>query len=157
MNYVKIYQQLIDRSKGRILTEYKEKHHIIPRCLGGSDHPSNLAVLTAEEHYLAHLLLIKIYPDVRGLIYAAKLMSGSKNNKTYGWLKKKISKTGFTQEHKNNIGKSQSGRKQTPEHIEKRRQALINRTDNRIYNNDLKRRLKKDNAIITAVIYAFSR
>ena len=33
MNYEKIYNELIDRAKSRILTDYKEIHHIIPRCM----------------------------------------------------------------------------------------------------------------------------
>lgn len=111
---------------------------------------------------------------MKGLVYAAKLMSGKGNNKVYGWLKRKISETGLTEEHKANIGKSQSGRKQTPEHIEKRRQALLNGIDKKIEciviskeqllenfrlkckKNDLKRQQKKDSVIITALIYAVS-
>ena len=38
-----------------------EEHHIIPRCLGGSDDKSNLVKLTAKEHFICHLLLTKIY------------------------------------------------------------------------------------------------
>jgi len=33
------------------------------------------------EHYLAHLLLLKIYPDVHGLLYAVHLMGKLGNNK----------------------------------------------------------------------------
>ena len=36
---------------------YVEKHHIIPRCIGGSDHKENLVSLTAREHFVCHLLL----------------------------------------------------------------------------------------------------
>jgi hypothetical protein len=32
----------------------KHRHHIIPRHMGGSDHPSNIAHLTVEEHAEAH-------------------------------------------------------------------------------------------------------
>lgn len=35
-------------------------HHILPRSLGGSDHPSNLVGLTPREHYMCHLLLVKM-------------------------------------------------------------------------------------------------
>ena len=38
-------------------------HHIVPRAEGGSDDESNLVMLTAREHYIAHLLLAKIYDD----------------------------------------------------------------------------------------------
>lgn len=40
--------------------EYIEKHHIIPRCLGGTDDKSNLVEFTYREHYIAHYLLYKI-------------------------------------------------------------------------------------------------
>lgn len=61
MNYKKIYDQLIVKAKGRKVEGYKEVHHIIPRCLGGSNKVDNLVELTAREHYVAHLLLAKIY------------------------------------------------------------------------------------------------
>ena len=37
MNYQKIYDTLINRAKDRIYAGYTEKHHIIPRCMGGND------------------------------------------------------------------------------------------------------------------------
>lgn len=91
MNYEKIYNSLIERAKNRTLEGYKEIHHVIPRCLGGSDDPSNLAALTPEEHYLAHQLLIKIHPKNKKLIKAACMMIPNRpNNKMYGWLKRKF-------------------------------------------------------------------
>jgi hypothetical protein len=75
MNYEQIYNQLIDRAKTRVLTGYKERHHIIPRCVGGSDDASNLVDLTAREHFIAHKLLCEIYPNNSKLLYAYWLMS----------------------------------------------------------------------------------
>ena len=46
------------------------KHHIIPRCMGGSDDPSNLVELTYEAHIEAHRLLCEEYPDHFGLRFA---------------------------------------------------------------------------------------
>ena len=40
---------------------YTHKHHIIPRHAGGSNDPSNIVVLTTEEHALAHKKLFFIY------------------------------------------------------------------------------------------------
>lgn len=55
MNYLKIYDQLIKTAKAKPKTnEYKEQHHIIPRCMGGSDDKDNLVYLTPEEHFVAH-------------------------------------------------------------------------------------------------------
>ena len=45
MNYKKIHDQIIERAKTRKLEGYKEKHHIIPRCMGGNDEPENLVQL----------------------------------------------------------------------------------------------------------------
>ncbi len=96
MNYQKHYDTLINRAKTRLLEGYSERHHIIPRCMGGTDEQDNLITLTAEEHYVAHQLLVKMYPDNYKLIYAAKMMTISnsghvRNNKLYGWLRVKFS------------------------------------------------------------------
>ena len=96
MQYNLIYTQLVDRGLKRgVIEGYKEVHHIIPKCMGGSNSIDNLVALTPEEHYLAHLLLLKIYPNNYKLLYAARLMTvgnwkqGRSNNKMYGWLKRK--------------------------------------------------------------------
>lgn len=88
MNYEKIYDHLITRARNRLLEGYTEKHHIIPRCMGGTDESDNIVSLTAEEHFLAHLLLVKIHPSNTSLWYAANMM-GNRNNKHYGWVKKR--------------------------------------------------------------------
>lgn len=94
MNYIKHYNALIMRSQTRILEGYVEKHHILPKCLGGSNDRANIAVLTPEEHFLAHQLLIKMYPGNRNLVYATQLMTVHQtaarvNNKLFGWLRRR--------------------------------------------------------------------
>ncbi|WP_455918642.1 NUMOD3 domain-containing DNA-binding protein [Ensifer canadensis] len=42
---------------------YYERHHIIPKCMGGSDAKSNLVLLTADEHFRAHWLLPDMVDD----------------------------------------------------------------------------------------------
>lgn len=62
MNYQRIYCQIIFRAQLRGEPDcYFEKHHIIPRSLGGGNAKSNIVKLTAREHYLAHWLLYKIH------------------------------------------------------------------------------------------------
>ena len=61
MNYQKIYEELINSRKDRILDGYTEKHHIIPKSLGGSNCADNMIQLTAREHFVAHWLLWKIH------------------------------------------------------------------------------------------------
>jgi len=81
MNYQKIYNQIIKRAQNRILEGYKEKHHIIPKCLGGNNDKENLVELTAREHFLCHMLLCEIYPNKHKLIQALWLMSIGKNKR----------------------------------------------------------------------------
>lgn len=81
MNYQNIYNQIIERAKTRVLEGYKEKHHIIPRCLGGGNKKENIIELTAREHFLCHMLLCEIYPNNHKLNYALFLMSIGKNKK----------------------------------------------------------------------------
>lgn len=96
MNYKQIYSNIIDRGKGRTLQGYTEIHHIIPKCMGGGNDEANLVELTPEEHYICHLLLVKIYPNNILLIRAAMFMCSCNNtqqrsNKLYGWIKRQYS------------------------------------------------------------------
>lgn len=55
------YNKIIEKRKlNPVIEGYKEKHHIIPKSLGGSNDKSNLIYLTAKEHYICHLLLVRI-------------------------------------------------------------------------------------------------
>lgn len=85
MDYRKIHDSIIDRARTRVLQGYLEKHHIIPKCLGGDNSKSNIIKLTAKEHYLVHRLLIRLYPEEYKLAYALFAMT-LKNSKTKGRL-----------------------------------------------------------------------
>jgi len=89
MDYQSHYNRLIGRARMRSLSGYGEKHHILPRCMGGDDSDGNLVTLTAREHFIAHLLLVKIYGNDFRLIKAAAMMCMGQdqrkmNNKLYG-------------------------------------------------------------------------
>jgi hypothetical protein len=93
MDYSKHYTLLIERAKTRRLDGYSERHHILPKCLKGTDDEENIVKLTPEEHYLAHQLLTRIYPNVHSLKKAARMMCVSsdnqkRNNKLYGWIRR---------------------------------------------------------------------
>jgi hypothetical protein len=62
--YTRWYQQIVLRAQQRTLPKdtYIEKHHIIPRSLGGDNSATNLAKLTAREHFICHWLLTKMLP-----------------------------------------------------------------------------------------------
>lgn len=95
MDYLKHYEALITRARLRESVGVLESHHVVPRCMGGGDGKKNRVDLTPAEHYVAHLLLVRIYPTVPGLILAAVLMSRDNrngkrsNNKLYDWLRKR--------------------------------------------------------------------
>lgn len=96
MNYKEHYDILIERARNRTLDGYKESHHVIPKCMNGTDEKSNLVNLTAREHFIAHLLLMKIYPKSYSLIFAVNMMcihvtENRSMNRMYGWLKEKFS------------------------------------------------------------------
>jgi hypothetical protein len=91
MNYKRHYELLIKKSKNRVLEGYKERHHIVPRCMGGNDDKDNIVELTAREHFLAHLLLVKIYNNNYRLIRAVAMMCvGQEERKTTNRLYGKI-------------------------------------------------------------------
>lgn len=75
MNYSRIYENLIFSAKNRKKPKcYCEKHHIVPKSMGGDDSKENLVILTAREHFLAHWLLKKIYNN-KETIYAFHAMT----------------------------------------------------------------------------------
>ena len=59
--YTKWYQAITQNGKQQRLPGY-ERHHILPRSLGGTDDKENITFITAREHFVCHWLLIKIYP-----------------------------------------------------------------------------------------------
>lgn len=97
MDHGHVYDQLIQKAKERKHVEgYVERHHIVPRCLGGSDNPDNIVVLTAREHFIAHALLCYMYPHIDKLYFAFGLMAYSRkqqrkvNSKGYAHLKQQL-------------------------------------------------------------------
>jgi len=87
----------MERAKPRGLNKskvegYYEKHHIIPKCLGGSDRHNNLILLTGREHFIAHMLLWKAYPENVSLMRAAFMMSSrTKDSNTHSKLEGRVS------------------------------------------------------------------
>jgi hypothetical protein len=58
--YTTWYYRIIENAKIRLLNGYTERHHIIPKSLGGSDNSENIVTLTAKEHFVCHRLLTKM-------------------------------------------------------------------------------------------------
>jgi hypothetical protein len=120
MNYAAAYTRLMERAAARTLDGYVEKHHVVPRCMGGKD--SLVVRLTPEEHYVAHQLLVRMYPGDHRLLWAAVSMTNAtrqmpgRNNKLYGWLRREFSAMMSTR---------MTGRRPSPETREKLRLAKL--------------------------------
>ena len=113
--YTKWYYQIIESAKQNSPSGYTEKHHVIPRCMGGNDNKNNLVKLTARQHFICHLLLTKMIekePYLSKLKYAAILLKSVNGYTISSRLYEQI---------KSNI-------KQTPEWIEKRTKGFKGRT-----------------------------
>lgn len=89
MNYKKVYDALIQKFVNNPI-EYKdgtEKHHIVPKCLGGLDTKSNLVRLPSRYHYIAHILLWKSYPigsdERKKLAFAVARFHNNRGNGKY--------------------------------------------------------------------------
>lgn len=129
MNYQKVYDQIIDRARKEVRAKkqgtYFERHHIIPKCLGGLDVADNAVLLTAKEHFVCHHLLVKIYPTNHKIAFALWCMCAMRNNlnkekryvpssRVYEEARHLISITTMglskTQEHCSNISKALQGK-----------------------------------------------
>lgn len=79
MTYNEFIQNVLN-TRGRFACgdEYHERHHIIPKCMGGTNDEENLVDLFAREHFLAHKLLAQENPNNNSLVYAWGCMAWAK-------------------------------------------------------------------------------
>ena len=73
-HFLNRYNKIINHYKSVISEGYVEKHHIIPKCMGGSDDISNIVALPVRAHFISHYLLHKSYPENKSLAYAFSMM-----------------------------------------------------------------------------------
>lgn len=121
MNYTKIYNKIIFKRRDYPAVGYVERHHILPRCLGGTDEAENLVNVTAREHFICHLLLTRMYEhDIvkhRKMIKSFFMMlvckSGNQeryiSSRQYAKLREQFSKA--KSEEQSGSGNSQFGKK----------------------------------------------
>ncbi len=87
MNWQSIYNSIISKALGENRKKgngtYYEKHHIIPKCIGGGNEKENLILLTAKEHFICHKLLFRIHPANKGIALSYYMMVYGKNKKHY--------------------------------------------------------------------------
>lgn len=86
MNYRNMYNRIINNAineKDLRINGYYEKHHILPKSLGGNKE-NNLVKLTAKEHFICHWLLVKMYNkgtiERNKMLFAFWRMKSNPNN-----------------------------------------------------------------------------
>lgn len=76
INYNEFIQNILDtRGRFNCGDEYHERHHILPKCMGGTNDKENLIDLFAREHFIAHKLLSEENPDNDDLVCAWWMMA----------------------------------------------------------------------------------
>jgi len=121
MNYPRIYAALVAhyRRHPPLPGDYVEVHHVVPRCLGGSDDLLNLVALPARAHFVAHQLLVKMHPDSLALAHAAWRMSNFRRygSRRYSWLREARART----MRGNRYGELTRGKPKSQQHRDKLR------------------------------------
>ena len=82
--YKQWYNQITARGQYRITDKKTESHHIIPKCIGGTNDLGNLTNVTLREHFICHWLLTKIYTgkERHQLLKALWMMKAQNKNQT---------------------------------------------------------------------------
>ena len=110
MNYKLIYDRIVDRaitdSRYKNTDQYFESHHIVPKCIGGTNEKSNLVLLTGREHFIAHWLLIRLYPDNRKLAHAFWAMCNLKGKSLDNRIVPSSRSYMESKEHRSRLGMS---------------------------------------------------
>ena len=123
------YKEFIENilnNRGRFACgeEYHERHHILPKCMGGTNDESNMIDLFAREHFIAHKLLALENPDNNSLVFAWSCMAFPSTNsqKRYELTPEEY------EEARKALSKALTGRKLSEETKEKLRQKKIGTT-----------------------------
>lgn len=130
--YKKIYYEIISKALSETRNKkdfYYERHHILPKSMGGNDNETNLVLLTAREHYICHKLLTKFTTgESKRKMFCAFWAFNRKstnqqrcvlNSRDYEYARVFISKI-FSQERKGVA----LGKELSPEHKKKLSKAL---------------------------------
>lgn len=84
------YLRLIEYAKANPAQGRVERHHIVPRSMGGSNHKDNLIALSLRLHFIAHWLLWKAYRNAKmaNAFWTMACCNGNKlNSKTYAQVR----------------------------------------------------------------------
>lgn len=110
--YTKAYYNIVNDAKTNPRTGYVERHHIIPKCMGGSE----VVALTAREHFICHLLLTKMTEgNARNkMLSAVFYLTGRGKAKRNNVLKSSRLYENLKKQHAKVVSKQKKGCKQPP-------------------------------------------
>jgi len=138
MNYQYHYDELIRvRGLKKKPSGYSERHHVVPKWMGGTDDDHNMIYLTFKDHVFAHWLLWKIYRD-KSSAYSYYMM-----------MKRKKSNPNPTIEQ---FAQTNKGRKQSPEEVERRISKIRGKPKPDGFGDALSKKLKNKHHLAKAVV-----
>ena len=117
--YKILYENLIYKAKSKTRSRNDcayHNHHIIPKSIGGSNKSDNFVLLTPREHFIAHLLLLRLKnPEHRSKMYYAflRMKECAKTAKAYQRFIDNFSKESRGENN------PFFGKKHTPENLKK--------------------------------------
>lgn len=131
--YKRWYDAIVLKARNRALRRndankilgYCEQHHIIPKCMGGTNEKSNLVFLSAREHFICHLLLVRFVNQefrrkmqfaLGKFIQSSGLQDRKFTSRQYELIRKSISeaRTGFKHSPETKIKMSEGHKGQIP-------------------------------------------
>lgn len=77
--FLRTYIRIIEKARKTVYSGYTEKHHVVPRSMGGTDEESNLVKVSAREHFILHCLLARCTtgPSLIKMTLAVHMISGA--------------------------------------------------------------------------------
>lgn len=133
---------------------YVERHHRLPRSMGGDNEKTNIVRLSFRKHFLAHWLLTKCTagPDHFRMLKALAMMVGNRKSRCTSWqfvlakTANRLSQTGrpspmrgrhLSADSRRKISESHLGGKHSPEH----RRKISEGGKGRIFSDESKRKM----------------
>lgn len=86
MDYQRLYDKLIRNARHRYAFGASERHHVIPRSMGGTDDWENLVRVSPKLHALLHLILYRL--GNRTQIFSVWLIVEHHGMRKKKWLRK---------------------------------------------------------------------
>ena len=92
--YIQTAIKCIEQEESTISSnEYFEKHHMVPKSMGGADEKINIVSISVRYHVFLHLILGETFPNNVAHNYALKLIFGWAKVKDKSKLDSNVSRT----------------------------------------------------------------